>query len=113
MLATRKARAVGVHHVTLKVGDVDEALDFYGRLFDFELVDRNDASAVLDFVDQFLLLQKNAAPRADDGRHVGLVVDDRKAVQRALADAGITPLPGPLLHFLDPWGNRVEIVCYD
>jgi catechol 2,3-dioxygenase-like lactoylglutathione lyase family enzyme len=112
MLATRKARAVGVHHVTLKVGDVEEALDFYGRLFEFELVDSNDSSAVLDFADQFLLLQKNG-PRSDDGRHVGLVVDDQKAVQRALADAGIKPLPGPLLHFLDPWGNRVEIVCYD
>ena len=35
------------------------------------------------------------------------------AVRAALADAGIHPLPGPFLDFLDPWGNRIEIAAYD
>jgi hypothetical protein len=48
----------------------------------------------------------------DDGRHFGLVVDDKDAVRRALAEAGVDPLPGQFLDFLDPWGNRVEIVSY-
>ena len=30
-----------------------------------------------------------------------------------LAEAGVTALPGPFLDFLDPWGNRIEIVGYD
>ncbi|TMJ89737.1 MAG: VOC family protein, partial [Alphaproteobacteria bacterium] len=32
---------------------------------------------------------------------------------RALAAADIKPLPGRFLDFLDPWGNRIEIVGYD
>ena len=46
-------------------------------------------------------------------RHFGHMVDDKDAVRKALADAGIQPLPGLFLDFLDPWGNRIEIVGYD
>jgi catechol 2,3-dioxygenase-like lactoylglutathione lyase family enzyme len=38
-----KARVVGFNHVALEVGDIDEALVFYGQLFDFELRGRNGA----------------------------------------------------------------------
>src|SRR6516165_6154361 len=108
-----KARAVGVNHVALEVGDIDEALTFYGRLFDFSLRGRSDTAAFIDLGDQFLALQKGRRQGADDGRHFGLVVDDKEAVRRALSDAGIKPLPGRFLDFLDPWGNRIEIVGYD
>jgi lactoylglutathione lyase len=109
----KKARAVGFNHVALEVGDIEEALAFYARLFDFELRGKSDTSAFIDLGDQFLALQKGRSQSADDGRHFGLVVDDKDAVRKALADAGIEPLPGPFLDFLDPWGNRVEIVGYD
>jgi predicted enzyme related to lactoylglutathione lyase len=109
----KKARAVGFNHVALEVGDIEEALAFYGRLFDFRLRGRSDASAFIDLGDQFLALQKGRTQPPDDGRHLGLVVDDKDAVRKALADAGIEPLPGPFLDFLDPWGNRIEIVAYD
>jgi lactoylglutathione lyase len=113
MPEARKARAVGVNHVALEVGDIEEALAFYGRLFEFELRGRNESSAFIDLGDQFLALQRGRVQAADDGRHFGLVVDDKDAVRRALAEAGVEPLPGPFLDFLDPWGNRVEIVGYD
>lgn len=113
MSATKKARAVGFNHVALEVGDIEEALNFYGRLFDFELRGKSATSAFIDLGDQFLALQKGRRQPADDGRHFGLVVDDKKAVRKALADAGIEPLPGRFLDFLDPWGNRIEIVGYD
>jgi len=112
----RKARAIGFNHVALVVGDIDEALAFYGRLFDFSLRERDENSAFIDLGDQFLALQKG--PRrtgqraADDGHHFGLVVDDKEVARQALIAAGITPLPGPFLDFLDPWGNRVEIIGY-
>jgi catechol 2,3-dioxygenase-like lactoylglutathione lyase family enzyme len=113
MPQARKARAVGFNHIALEVGDIDAALAFYGRLFDFKLRGKSDAMAFIDLGDQFLALQKGRAQPADDGRHFGLVVDDKEAVRNALTDAGIAPLPGPFLDFLDPWGNRIEIVGYD
>lgn len=113
MPETRKARAVGFNHVALEVGDIDEALAFYGHLFAFELRGRSKDMAFIDLGDQFLALQKGRTQPADDGRHFGLVVDDKEAVRKALAAAGVEPLPGRFLDFMDPWGNRVEIVGYD
>ena len=113
MAEARKARAVGFNHVAIEVGDIDEALSFYSRLFEFRLRGRSKDSAFIDLGDQFLALQKGRRQPADDGRHFGLVVDDKEAVRAALAAAGIEPLPGRFLDFLDPWGNRIEIVGYD
>jgi lactoylglutathione lyase len=113
MSQSKKARAVGFNHVAIEVGDIDKALAFYARLFDFKLRGKSKNMAFIDLGDQFLALQKGRSQPPDDGRHFGLVVDDKDAVRRALADANIDPLPGPFLDFFDPWGNRVEIVGYD
>jgi predicted enzyme related to lactoylglutathione lyase len=109
----KKARAVGFNHVALEVGDIDAALTFYGRLFDFELRGRSDSAAFIDLGDQFLALQKGRSQAADAGRHFGLVVDDKEAVRAALKEAGVSVLPGRFLDFRDPWGNRIEIVSYE
>jgi predicted enzyme related to lactoylglutathione lyase len=113
MPQAKKARAIGCNHVALEVGDIDEALEFYGRLFEFTLRSRSKTSAFIDLGDQFIALQKGRTQGADDGRHFGLVVDDKEAVRRALAKAGVKTLPGRFLDFRDPWGNRIEIVGYD
>ena len=113
MSETRKARAVGFNHIALEVGDIDEALAFYGGLFEFELRSKSETSAFIDLGDQFLALQAGRTQAADETRHFGLVVDDKDAVRNALIAAGVEPLPGRFLDFLDPWGNRVEIVGYD
>jgi lactoylglutathione lyase len=112
MAEAGKARAVGFNHVALEVGDIEAALAFYRRLFTFELRSRSDTDAFIDLGDQFIALQKGRRQPRDDGRHFGLVVDDKEAVRKALADAGIEALPGPFLDFMDPWGNRVEVVGY-
>ncbi len=109
----KKARVVGFNHVALEVGDIEEALAFYGKLFDFTLRGKSKSMAFIDLGDQFIALQKGRKQPADDGRHFGLVVDDKEAVRRAMAEAGVEALPGPFLDFRDPWGNRVEIVGYD
>src|SRR3954470_1801824 len=113
MSEVKKARAVGFNHVALEVGDIEEALAFYGRLFTFELRGKSEHAAFIDLGDQFLALQKGRKQPSDDGRHFGLVVDDKEAVRQALADAGVKTLSGRFLDFLDPWGNRIEIVGYD
>ena len=112
-MAARKAKVIGFNHIALEVGDIDEALAFYGRLFDFKLRSRTESAAFIDLGDQFLALQKGRRQTPDDDRHVCLVVDDKQTVRDTLAEAGIEPLAGPFLDFRDPWGNRVEIVGYE
>ena len=108
------ARLVGINHVALEVGDVDEALAWYGALFAFELRGRvGDRMAFVDLGDQFLAFSAGREQPADDERHVGLVVDDKQAVRAALDTAGVPVLPGRGVDFRDPWGNRVEVVQYD
>jgi catechol 2,3-dioxygenase-like lactoylglutathione lyase family enzyme len=107
-----RARLIGVNHVALEVGDVDEALELYGRLFSFELRGRAGSMAFIDMGDQFLALSRGRRQDPDDARHFGLVVDDKEAVRAAAEREGLQLLPGRRLDFLDPWGNRFEIVDY-
>jgi catechol 2,3-dioxygenase-like lactoylglutathione lyase family enzyme len=104
---------VGINHVALEVEDVGRALDFYGRLFELELRGRSAGAAFVDLGDQFLALMQGRSQPPDRARHFGLVVDDKEATRRALEAAGAEILPGRRLDFLDPFGNRVEIVQYD
>jgi catechol 2,3-dioxygenase-like lactoylglutathione lyase family enzyme len=107
-------RLVGINHVALEVGDVDAALDWYGRIFEFELRGRaGRRMAFVDMGDQFLALSAPRTQPRDDDRHFGLVVDDKEAVRRALEDAGAEIVPTRGLRFVDPWGNNVEVVQYD
>jgi lactoylglutathione lyase len=105
-------RLVGINHVALEVGDVDEALEFYGRFFDFTLRGRSASQAFIDIGDQFLALQVGRSGPPDAARHFGLVVDDKDAVRRALEEAGVAIKPGRRLDFRDPWGNQIEVVDY-
>jgi len=114
MVGSTKPRAIGFNHIALEVGDIEEALSFYGRIFDFQLRGKSKTMAFIDLGDQFIALQKGRRQPADDGRHFGLVVDDKEAAaRRALKDAGVTTLDGGFLDFRDPWGNHIEIVGYD
>jgi lactoylglutathione lyase len=113
MADSKRPRVVGFNHVALEVGDIEEALAFWGRLFDFELRGKSADMAFIDLGDQFIALQKGRKQAPDDGRHFGLVVDDKEAARRALKAAGVEVLPGRFLDFRDPWGNRIEIVGYD
>jgi catechol 2,3-dioxygenase-like lactoylglutathione lyase family enzyme len=106
-------RLVGINHVALEVSDIDRALDFYGRIFDLRLRGRVPGAAFIDIGDQFLALMEGRSGPPDATRHFGLVVDDKEATREALTAAGAEILPGRRLDFLDPDGNRVEIVQYD
>ena len=111
----RPARLIGINHVALEVGDVEEALAFYGRLFEFELRGRVPGMAFVDLGDQFLALAEGREQPRDDGRHFGLVVDDLGAVRRALSENDIEAIEtggGSGFDFYDPWGNRLEVVEY-
>jgi lactoylglutathione lyase len=106
------ARLVGINHVALEVGDVEAALELYGRLFSFELRGRAGRMAFIDMGDQFLAVAEGRRQGPDEGRHFGLVVDDKQAVREAVEREGLRIVPGRRLDFFDPWGNRFEIVSY-
>jgi catechol 2,3-dioxygenase-like lactoylglutathione lyase family enzyme len=105
-------RLVGINHVALEVGDVDEALAWYGRFFEVELRGRSGEMAFVDMGDQFLALARDPEPHVDRERHFGLVVDDKPAVRLALDAAGVEVTRPPNLSFRDPWGNHVQVVDY-
>lgn len=112
MTSPNKARAVGFNHVAIEVGNVDEALSFYGDLFQFEMRGRSETTAFIDLGDQFLALQEGNPKDQTSGRHFGLVVDDKAAVRNRLTEKGIELEPSRFLDFRDPWGNMVEIIQY-
>jgi catechol 2,3-dioxygenase-like lactoylglutathione lyase family enzyme len=111
-----KPRLVGINHIALEVGDIDQALAFYGKIFDFSLRAKRPGNAFIELGDQFINLiqsgEEHAERPRDRRRHFGLVVDDRAQVRSLVEAAGGELVPGPFLDFLDPWGNRVEIVEY-
>jgi lactoylglutathione lyase len=111
-MSHERPRLLGVNHVALEVGDLDAALDFYGSIFDFELRGRVPGMAFLEMGDQFIAIAEGRSQGPDDGRHFGLVVDDKDAARAALESAGAEILPGRGLDFRDPWGNRVQVVDY-
>jgi lactoylglutathione lyase len=108
----KKARALGINHVVLEVGDLDAALKFYSAIFDFTLRGKSDHNAFIDLGDQFIQLSLGKSQGPDDKRHFGFVVDDREPVRRALEKLGIQSI-NERLNFRDPWGNRIEVVSYD
>lgn len=105
-----KAKLVGINHIALEVGSIDDALEFYGRIFDFNLRGRAGRMAFLDMGDQFLALAEPRAQEPDRNRHFGLVVDDKQLALDAAREAG-AQLDGNT--FTDPWGNNVQVVAYE
>lgn len=109
---TKKAKAVGINHIALEVGDIDEAMAFYSSFIDFKIERQSKTAAFVYFGDQFInfALGRNQGP--DERRHFGIAVDDKELARETLENMGITFLDGRFMDFLDPWGNRVEITTY-
>ncbi len=114
MTDARKPRLVGINHVAIEVGDIDEALAWYGRIFDFTLRGKNETMAFIDMGDQFINLTAVPGPARTsiEHRHLGFVVDDRSRIRDLAQAAGARFVEGPFLDFLDPWGNRIEVIEY-
>ncbi len=106
-------RLVGINHVALEVGDLEDALAWYGRIFEFELRGRaGNRMAFIDMGDQFIALASGRTQPPDEARHFGLVVDDKEAVRERLRQEGIPVPASGSLDFTDPWGNHVQVVGY-
>ena len=107
-----RPRLIGVNHIALEVGDIDAALQFWGRIFRFELRGRDENHAFIDMGDQFIALMKSETPHRDRDRHFGLVVDDRSRVRDLARAAGAEVPESWALDIIDPWGNLIQVVEY-
>jgi predicted enzyme related to lactoylglutathione lyase len=105
-----KAKPVGINHVALEVGNLEEALAFYGRIFELSLRGRAGRMAFVDIGDQFIALAEGRSQGPDGHRHFGLVVDDEEAALAAAREAG-AQVRGNQIR--DPWGNNIDIVAYE
>jgi lactoylglutathione lyase len=106
-------RLVGINHIALEVGDIDDALNWYGRLFEMQLRGRHGSRmAFVDMGDQFIAFSAGRTQAPDESRHFGLVVDDKEAVRAALKHAGVSVQDSGSLDFNDPWGNHLQVVDY-
>jgi catechol 2,3-dioxygenase-like lactoylglutathione lyase family enzyme len=107
-------RAVGINHIALEVDDLDAALGWYARWFEFRLRGRRETMAWIDLGDQFVALSLTpGGTRSPDGdRHIGLVVDDKEALRAELLAAGEDVAGAGSLRLRDPSGNQLEIVDY-
>ncbi len=114
MSDTKKPKLVGINHVAIEVGDIDEALAWYGQIFDFTLRGKGERNAFIDMGDQFINLTRVPDYRQEgvERRHIGFVVDDRSRIIELATTAGAKMVEGRFLDFLDPWGNRLEIIEY-
>ncbi len=105
-------RLVGINHLALEVGDIDEALAFWESIFGpLEMRGRGRGMAFIDLGDQFIALARGRTQPPDAHRHFGLVVDDKEAVRGRLRELGV-PVTGRGLDFHDPWGNLIQVVDY-
>ena len=112
MTIRTKATAIGINHVALEVGNIAEALAFYGSFLNFTITNQSEDAAFIYFGDQFINFAKGRTQAPDEKRHFGIAVDDKELVRNTLIEMGVTLLGGRFLDFLDPWGNRIEITTY-
>jgi lactoylglutathione lyase len=106
-------KLVGMNHVALEVGDIDEALAFWESIFgELTLRGRSGQMAFIDMGDQFIALARGRTQPPDSDRHFGLVVDDKEAVRGRLKELGVPVSSGRSLDFHDPWGNFIQVVDY-
>ena len=106
------ARLVGINHIALEVEDVDEALRWYGQFFEFDLRSRGRQDGVHRHGRSVHRARRRSDAAEDQSRHFGLVVDDKEEVRSALERADVSVQPSGSLDFVDPWGNRVQVVDY-
>jgi catechol 2,3-dioxygenase-like lactoylglutathione lyase family enzyme len=103
------ARLIGINHLAVEVGDLDEAIAFFERICDdVELRGKAGNMAFVDMGDQFVALESVARPVS--AGHIGLVVDDQAETLRRAREAGAEMIGSH--DFRDPWGNHWQVVDY-
>ena len=126
-----------IDHLNMTVASFDETVDWYGKLFGFEIVEEDVDEegirwGVIRSGDTMLCIYEFADHVYEDrfqlGKrklhrvsHFGLRMTDRQTVEKTLAEHGIEPrYGGPVCwphstsyYVCDPTGHEIELTVYD
>jgi glyoxylase I family protein len=118
-----------IEHVNLTVSDIERSAAFFGRLLGWHQRWRgaalnggetihvgDDASYLALYTDR---KDHSGQEKGKPLNHVGLLVDDLDAAERAVLEAGLLPFnhadyePGRRFYFFDWDGIEFEVVSYE
>ena len=108
-------KVYGINHIAIEVTDVARAVEFYTDVFNLEKLDEGEGDAFFKVGEhQFLAMFEVAKATPSRTRHFGLIVRDEKQLeevrQKLTAKYGIGLIPPFRCDFIDPFGNRVQVV---
>jgi catechol 2,3-dioxygenase-like lactoylglutathione lyase family enzyme len=108
-------KVYGINHIAIEVNDVEKAVAFYRDVFDLEKLDEGEGDAFFKVGEhQFLAMFESKQPHQNRMRHFGLIVRDgvqlTEVREKLTGTYGIELIPPFRCDFIDPFGNRVQVV---
>lgn len=105
----------GINHIAIEVDDIEKAVSFYEDVFNLKKLDEGEGDAFFKVGEhQFLAMFEVEKVARNAARHFGLIVRDERelaAVREKLVEKyKIKMIPGFRCDFVDPFGNRVQVV---
>jgi catechol 2,3-dioxygenase-like lactoylglutathione lyase family enzyme len=105
----------GCNHIAIEVDDVEKAVDFYQDVFNLERLPQGEGDAFLKLGEhQFLAIFKVEKLQRARMRHFGFMVRDEAQItevrDKLTTKYGIELIPPFRCDFIDPFGNRLQVV---
>jgi catechol 2,3-dioxygenase-like lactoylglutathione lyase family enzyme len=105
----------GINHIAIEVSDVAKAVQFYEDVFNLKKLDEGEGDAFFKVGEhQFLAMLEVEKIQPNHGRHFGLIVRDERQLaevrEKLTNKYGIKLIPPFRCDFVDPFGNRVQVV---
>jgi catechol 2,3-dioxygenase-like lactoylglutathione lyase family enzyme len=115
VVAAMSVKVYGINHIAIEVDDIEKAVAFYQDVFGLEKLDEGEGDAFFKIGEhQFLAMFEVEKVQLDRTRHFGLIVRDKAQLsevrEKLRKKYGITLLPRFRCDFIDPFGNRVQVV---
>jgi catechol 2,3-dioxygenase-like lactoylglutathione lyase family enzyme len=112
---TMSVKVYGVNHVAIEVDDIERAVEFYQDVFNLEKLDEGEGDAFFKLGEhQFLAMFEVDEVQPSRARHFGLMVRDEEQVtevrEKVTKKYGLKLFPRFRCDFIDPFGNRVQVV---
>jgi catechol 2,3-dioxygenase-like lactoylglutathione lyase family enzyme len=108
-------KVYGINHLAIEVDDVKRAVAFYQDVFGLEKLDEGEGDAFFKIGEhQFLAMFETPRAQPNRTRHFGLIVRDESQLaevrEKLTGKYGIELIPPFRCDFIDPFGNRVQVV---